>query len=115
MAFNGSEGTFISLTEGSTLTERYRADYLSGDAERKALFFGKEKLEDLLAQTGCQGLRFYFGAVEKTDSGKTWTELELVIVGADANENDQLGANHKILDSGRPCPPDCSTANALNS
>lgn len=115
MAFNGSEGTFITLTDGAALTEKYRDDYLSGDAERLAVFFGKEKLEELLAQPGCQGLRFYFGADEKQEAGKTWTELDLVIVGADSSENDQIGANDKILDYGSPCPSKCSTANALNS
>lgn len=115
MAFDGTEGTFITLTEGSGLTQEYRDNYLSGNAERKAVFFGRDKLEDLLAQPNCKGLRFYFGAVDKSHDGNTWTELDLVVVGADANENDQLGTEDKILDKGNPCPTYCSTANALNS
>lgn len=115
MSFNGSEGTFITLSEGSTQTQKYRTDYLSGKAERKAIFFGKDKLEDLLAQTGCEGLRFYFGAEEVSGSGESWTELTLVVVGADSNENDQLGSNDKILDVGVPCPTNCPSTNSLNS
>ena len=115
MAFDGTEGTFITLTEGASLTQEYRDNYLSGNANRKAIFLGREKLQTLLAQEGCEGLRFYFGAVEKGEGSNKWTELDLVVVGADANENDQLSADNKILDNGAPCPDYCSTANALNS
>ncbi len=115
MAFNGTEGKFITLAEGAALTQEYRAKFLNGNVKRKAIFFGREKLEALLAQDNCEGLRMYFGAVEQGEPGNSWDELELVIVGADANKNDQLGENDKILDAGSPCPDYCSTANPLNS
>lgn len=115
MAFDGSEGTFITLADGSAMTERFRDEFLTGNRIHKAVFFGREKLLALLNQADNKGIRCYFAASEKNDSGNDWTEFELVLVGADANENDQLGTNDKILDHGTPCPYYCSTANALNS
>lgn len=115
MAFNGTEGTFISISQGAALTQKYRANFLKGNVERKALFFGREKLEAILAQENCEGLRIYFGAVEEGEPGNNWEELELVIVGADASEKDQLGENDQILDYGTPCPMQCDTNSPLNS
>ncbi len=116
MAFNGSEGTFISISEGSTMTKDYRNTFLTGDRKRKAIFFGREKLMSLLDQADCVGIRCYFGAVEVTEGDKTWEELNLVLVGANTMENDQIGANHQILDHGIPCPMQCDTnGSPLNS
>lgn len=116
MAFNGNEGIFISLATGSAMTKDYRDTFLTGDRKRKAVFFGKEKLMSLLNQTDCVGIRCYFGAETVSEGDKTWKELSLVLVGADANENDQLGANNQILDHGIPCPMQCDTnGSPLNS
>lgn len=109
MAFNGTEGTFISLAEGTAMTAKYRNEFLSGNRVRKAVFFGKEKLQAILNQTDCEGIRCYFGAVEVSNGNDSWSELTLVMVGADSSENDQLGAQHHILDYGSPCPMQCDT------
>ncbi len=115
MNFDGTEGEFITLAEAAALTQQYRAHFLKGNVKRKGLFFGKEKLQALLAQDNCEGLRIYFGAVEEAYPVNSWQELELVIVGTDDKGNDQLGTHHKILDMGTPCPTRCSTTNSLNS
>ncbi len=101
MAFNGSEGKFITLSEGADLTGEFRS---SNPTQPLAYFFGRDKLEELLAQDNCMGIRIYFG--EKNNS------LQLVLVSADDNQDDLLD---KILDKGSTCPPYSSTSNDLNS
>ncbi|MGE0567079.1 MAG: hypothetical protein AB7O73_03960 [Bacteroidia bacterium] len=106
MSFNGNEGTFISLNDGATLTANYR----SGKYEPVlGYFFGAAKLQDLLDQSGCVGIRIYYGE----DSGTGAPEL--VLVGVDSDENDILGTEPLVLDQGSPCPPNCGNSNDLNS
>ncbi len=102
MAFDGTEGGLISLAEGSAMTAAYRA---ANPGARIAHFFGMDILNELLAQEGCMGIRMYYGLNEDGDN-------ELVIVGADANENDML---EKIADLSSPCPNLCGNPNKLNS
>lgn len=86
------------------MTQAYRDDY--PDAV-KGVFFGKNKLLDILNQTGCVGIRAYFGI-----NGET-KELSLVLVGAKTNTNDMTEGY--IIDNGVTCPPVCGEANDLNS
>ena len=102
MAFNGTEGSAINLSEGAALTKEHR---LRNPMALKARFFGKEILNQILDQEGCMGIRFYFG---QNEDGVR----ELVAVGADANEDDMLDL---IADISTPCPKACSSPNALNS
>ena len=102
MAFDGTEGTIIPLSEGAQLTKNYR-DRNPGAV--KAIFYGREHLEAILSQEGCMGIRIYYGM---SNSGAP----QLVLAGADADENDLLEV---IVDTGTSCPPNCSSNNALNS
>lgn len=102
MSFDGTEGTFISLRNGAELTGKFRDTYPN---QIKAMYFGKDKLQALLDQTDAMGIRIYFGL-------NTEGKMELVLVGADSNEDDIL---EKILDSGWGCPANCSSTNLLNS
>jgi len=102
MAFDGKEGGTITLAAGAALTGRFRGNF---STQPKARFFGKDILTSILAQTGCKGIRMYFG--QESDG-----TMNLVICGADANQNDMLNV---IADLSAPCPSQCSTANALNS
>lgn len=102
MSFNGTEGGQITLQQGADLTAQYRAE---NPNEIKGHFFGREILTQLLQQNGCKGIRMYYG-VDKT--GKK----ELVLVGADANEDDILDL---VADLSLPCPGVCGNANVLNS
>jgi len=101
MAYNGSEGGQITVKEGSAMTAAYRQN---NPDDPLGHFFGKDILQQILNQDGCQGIRMYYA--ENGDGGK-----ELVIVGADADENDILDL---VADVSRPCPP-CGQANPLNS
>lgn len=102
MAFDGNEGEQITLAEGAALTKAYRD---KNPSAIKARFFGRDKIEQILAQTDCKGLRLYYGY------GADGTP-ELVMVGADSNENDMLNI---VLDVSVPCPHRCSSTNPLNS
>lgn len=102
MAFNGTEGGQISLEQGSALTTAYRRENPNKIIAR---FFGRDILERILAQENCMGIRMYYGIDENGVN-------ELVIVGADQNENDLIDL---VADISSPCPHACSQANPLNS
>ncbi|MEN9998641.1 MAG: hypothetical protein RI922_1631 [Bacteroidota bacterium] len=101
MAFNGTEGTIITLAEGAAMTAAWRRTNTNGNA----VFYGKNIINQLLAQPGVVGIRFHFGI--DTDGKNT-----LVLVGVDANENDVLSI---IADRGVKCPVLCGNKNGLNS
>ncbi len=104
MSFNGNEGEFITLKEGSEMTKRYRNTIQTGEVI--GVFMGQEKIKQILAQNECVGIRFYFGI---DDEGVQ----NLVLVGADADENDL--SEGLIADQLKKCPPKCSSLNPLNS
>jgi hypothetical protein len=103
MAFNGNEGAPIDLTEAASWTSNYRSAQPNGI---KAHFFGREIIERILAQEDCQGLRIFYGL---NDNG----EQQLILVGADTNENNQVTGT--IADHSVVCPVACGNADALNS
>ena len=100
--FNGSEGTMIQLSTASTWTKKYRNE---NEGQPLAIFYGKAKLNELLNQTDCLGIRVYFAT--DGDGNK-----ELVLVGAKANKNDITAL---VLDGGTRCPDHCGASNELNS
>jgi hypothetical protein len=104
MAFNGDEGTVVTLTDASRWTANYRKT-VSAD-EIIAQFIGKNQLMKILNQKGCVGIRFYYGIA---DNGLK----NIVAVGATSDQNDMI--NGIILDDALPCKPYCSKANTLNS
>lgn len=104
MAFNGDEGTVVSLNDASRWTANYRKTVPAGDII--AHFIGKEKLLEILNQEDCVGVRIYYGI---GDDGKK----NLILVGAEANENDMVDG--VIIERLFPCPPVCSGKNSLNS
>lgn len=101
MAFNGTEGEIITLAEGAAMTKQWRNTNSNGNA----VYYGKNIINQLLAQPGVVGIRFYFGI--DTDGKNT-----LVLAGVDANENDVLSI---IADRGMRCPIICGSRNGLNS
>ena len=101
MAFDGNEGTMITLDEGATLTHTYRTN---NPGKSLGVFYGKEKLLELLNQPECMGIRVYYGEENR--------ELQLVLVGADANQDDILDL---VLDLGKRMPPYTGSSNVLNS
>ena len=66
--------------------------------------FPREVIDQVLAQPGCAGLRFYFGT--KSDGS-----LALVVVGIDANQADMTDG--VIIEDHYPCPPFCDATSSL--
>lgn len=104
MSFNGTEGGQITLSKGSSYTAEYRAQ---NPGDTIAHFFGRDILERILAQEETVGIRMYYGINPKTQA------KELVLVGANTDENDLIEG--MIADLSLPCPSRCSVANDLNS
>lgn len=93
------------------MTKAYRDNFLTNNRTHKAIFFGKNKLLQVLNQSeDCVGARFYFAAKE---SAQGIYELDLVVVGARSDESDIIGTEAKILDDGSPCPTQCDTTSPL--
>ncbi len=104
MSFNGNEGSFITLREGSEMTKRYRDAIQPGEVI--GVFMGKEKIKAILDQSECKGIRFYFAKNERNQN-------TIVLVGADASENDLVDG--LIAQHGIPEPPRGGNSNDLNS
>ena len=102
MAFNGTEGGEITLEKGADLTAEYRR---LNPGATLGHFMGKDILKDLLDQTGCEGIRIYYGI---DSDGKK----QLVLVGADEEENDML---ELVADESWKTPPYKGVDNDLNS
>lgn len=66
--------------------------------------FPREVVEQILAQKGCAGIRFYFGT--KPDGS-----LALVLVGIDENEKDMTAG--VMIEDHFPCPPFCDATSSL--
>jgi hypothetical protein len=104
MSTTDQMGTFITLAEASEMTARYRNSIQPG--ETIAVAGSREIFDQILAQSGCEGLRMYF-AIEP-DGTKT-----LVVVGIDSAENDMTTG--LIAEKFGPCPKRCAEPNELNS
>ena len=102
--FNGNENHDITLAEAAELTKRYRDQMNSTD--RKGGFFGKEKLLEILNQTDCVGIRYYYGLDRDN-------KQVLVLTGVLANEDDMVDG--VLAELALPCPIRCGNDNALNS
>ena len=90
----------IPLDQAAAMTRRYR------EGMHKGGLFLRKDLDELLAQKGCAGLRFYYGlgaAGEDT----------LVLVGVDEKGNDM--DNGVLLEDHFPCPIWCGDGNSLNA
>ncbi|GAB3857038.1 hypothetical protein GCM10028822_30120 [Hymenobacter terrigena] len=103
MPFFGSEGKAIDHNKAGEWTGSFRKE---NPNKIIAHFFGRDVLMDILNQEGCRGIRFYYGS----DGGVP----QLIAVGADENENDQLDENHIVADEAQACPDRCSQPNILN-
>jgi hypothetical protein len=100
MSFTGNEDHSISLQDAVALTSRYQQ---RNPNAVKAEFFGRDAIKAILDQEGCVGIRIYYGLDE---NGKN----HLVLVGADADENDL----HEgvLAERAQQCPPICPTNNS---
>jgi hypothetical protein len=100
MSFNGTEASELDLETAAAWTENYRDSNSSGT---KAHFFGRDIIEEILAQTGCMGIRIYYALDDKGAQ-------QLIIVGANASENDLY--NGVIAERSFPCPTYCDQSSS---
>ncbi|MBI5021168.1 MAG: hypothetical protein HZB59_07015 [Ignavibacteriales bacterium] len=98
----GYENHSIGLYDASRLIKNYRESVPTGSVLGE--YFGGNAIQEVLKQEGCIGIRIYFA---KKDDGNP----ALVIVGVDKAGNDM--SDNTILEYGFPCPPLCSSDNAL--
>jgi hypothetical protein len=101
MAFNGNESSVITLEKATEWTGNYQS---ANPNETKAHFFGRNKLQMILDQDNCMGIRAYY-AID--DNGAK----QLVLVGATADMEDQY--TEVILEHSAPCPAYCAQNSPL--
>lgn len=104
--FTGQEAQEFDLP---TAAAWIAADRHQSAGQPRAYFFGRDIIERILRQPGCMGLRVYYAL----DHG----QRHLLLVGADAHQNDQLPDTGQgiIAEMAVPCPNQCSAPNALNA
>jgi hypothetical protein len=103
MLVPGNENHDISLQEASEWTSNYRTQ---NPGATKGFAFGKNAIADILAQPNCKGIRIY-KAID--NNGKE----QVIICGILENGDDIVTG--KLAERSIICPPDCGTANVLNS
>ncbi len=72
--------------------------------------FSRADFDSLLAQTGCVGVRIYFGMKEDL-------KISAVVVGVDANNADMVASdssNNIIIENSIRCPVVCPPSSDLN-
>lgn len=102
MSINSNSGTEISLEQAKKLTACYREKFAN---EIKGSFVGKDKLDLILKQPGCIGIRVYNGY--DIEEGR----LAPVFVGVDQNGRDITDG--VIIDKTMPCPNYCDGTSPL--
>ncbi len=103
--FDGSEGDPISLGNAKQWAANYR-DKNPGSIE--AHFFGSAIIKQILAESGCVGIRMYYTI---DNNG----QKQIVLVGATSNGSDLFPATDQfdpsdpnvVADVSWPCPPYC--------
>jgi hypothetical protein len=100
--YSGQENHVISIEQAAKYVQNFK------NAPRtpgvKGEHFGRNIFEKILAQSGCVGIRIYYG---QDDNGTS----NMVMVGVDNRGNDITGGVYGEL--GIPCPPFCPEPNPL--
>ena len=116
---------FISLLEGVAMTALYRSEkenILKQQFQEQNILplseaFSREPFDTLLAKSGCEGMRIYYGMSEDL-------KIHAIIVATDSEGNDILppetetlvpGEEDDIFERGNRCPDICPDDSPLNS
>lgn len=102
MTNTNQSGSIIPLNEATQYTHDYQS--LHPDSH-KSYYVGKSKLEQLLNQEGCMGMRIYMGYNSQTQ------KENLVLVGVDEYNEDMT--NGVILENLVICPSMCPKKSQL--
>lgn len=114
----------ISLTEAIAMTSLYRQErenilasqYRNQNILPIAEGYDRSAFDTVLAQTGCAGLRIYYGMSEDL-------KVHAIIVATDIDGKDLLPASNLlseeedeiIIERGNRCPDLCDSTSPLNS
>jgi hypothetical protein len=104
MTFTGNENHGITLSQAAAMTKNYRDTISTGQII--AHYFGGEAIQTIIDQSGCVGIRIYYGL---NDEGVK----QLIICGVNADGNDLYEGS--LAERSLTCPLDCSSANPLNT
>lgn len=115
---------FISLQEGIDMTSLYRTEkenILKTQFQNQNILplsesFDRAPFDTVLAKSGCQGLRIYYGMNENL-------KIHAIIVGVDGQGNDMIPEQNSslteeeedLIEKGNRCPDLCPNESPLNS
>ena len=102
MTADKDSAEIITLQEATKFTTAFREKY---PEEVKAFFVGTNKLNLILEQPGCIGIRIYNGYSQEEK------RMNAVLIGVGADGNDLV--NGVILEHLIPCPKFCSKNSPL--
>lgn len=104
--YDGSDGGRIDLATARQWAQNFRNANPKPD-EIRSHYYGRNTLDDILAQQDCTGIRVYY-AINAAGS------KELMVVGVDSKGNSMLPksagtapGDNAIMDNSYPCPPIC--------
>ncbi len=111
---------FISVSTAADMTSTYRAErenilataFKNQDILPLSETFNRTALDVLLARSGCEGIRIYYGMDENL-------LLHAILVGVDENNEDILPApslieEDYVAEIGQRCPASCPPPSDLN-
>jgi len=108
--YNGSDGGLIDLPTARQWAQNYRTTH---PKELQSHYFGRNLVDQILAQPGCTGIRVYYATNDEQ-------ERQLLVVGVNDLGASQLPTSpvvvpgeFAILDFSFPCPPKCPTGSEL--
>lgn len=101
--YTGQEDHVVTLDQAVKYVQSFTG-FTSG-SKVKAVYYGRNIFDKILATNGSVGVRFYFG---QTNDGTP----TLVLVGVDSTGADLTGG--PIGEAGLPCPPFCPSPGVLN-
>jgi hypothetical protein len=86
----------IPLDDAAGLTANFRTSHNNDPATIRGGYFSRGIIDQILAQSGCVGIRYYYG-LDATN------QPCLVLTGVDASDNDQY--NETLAEMAIACPP----------
>lgn len=101
---NSNSGEVITLKEGQDFISKFKRLY---PEQTKGFFVGANKVEQILQQADCIGIRIYNGYDESL------AKTNLVLVGVDSNQKDMTGGI--IVERTVLCPDYCDVTSALTN